>query len=256
MKIAKSLNEKRIIFNKSDTGFIRKTNEDYAWSGTNSVLDSLLIVSDGVGSYEGSDKASEIVSKVFSKSFLSLEYISIDVKKWFEKNIVRAKMIMKEHIKDNGRHMNMATTLVLALIIKKEVHVFWIGDSRAYLIDKKEATQLTEDHNLLNHLLNLNLTHDEIMKYKKHLHSITNSISASTEMAQKYDYLSIPLKSNNFIFLASDGFYNFCQLNNLFDIISDDTNKEVITDELVSNAITNGSNDNISFSYFGLLKES
>ena len=96
---------------------------------------------------------------------------------------------------------------------------------------------------------------DEIMKYKKHLHSITNSISASTELAQKYDYLNIPLKSNNFIFLASDGFYNFCQLNNLFDIISDDTNKEVITDELVSNAITNGSNDNISFSYFGLLKE-
>ena len=28
MRVSKNLNEKRIIFNKSDTGFIRKTNED------------------------------------------------------------------------------------------------------------------------------------------------------------------------------------------------------------------------------------
>ena len=29
MRVSKNLNEKRIIFNKSDTGFIRKTNEYY-----------------------------------------------------------------------------------------------------------------------------------------------------------------------------------------------------------------------------------
>ncbi|WP_412031963.1 protein phosphatase 2C domain-containing protein [Malacoplasma muris] len=246
--------DKKIIFHKSDIGFVRSKNEDYSWSGTNSIMDNLLIVSDGVGSYSGSDKASQIVAKVFIKSFLSREYLSMDIKHWFEKNIQRIKSIMNEHIKTNPFHYHMATTLVLAIVIKKEAHIFWIGDSRAYLVNRKHANLITEDHNLLNHLINMKASESEIYKYGKYLSSITNSISCVNDTKQKYDYEHITLKSNSFIFLASDGFYNFYELNNLYDIISNDSNKDIISDELISNAITNGSNDNISFSYFGIVK--
>lgn len=252
----KNNRDKKIIFHKSDIGFVRSKNEDYSWSGTNAVMDNLLIVSDGVGSYSGSDKASQIVSKVFIKSFLNKEYLGMDIKKWFEKNIYRIKSIMNEHIKTNPFHYNMATTLVLAIVIKKEVHIFWIGDSRAYIINKKNANLITEDHNLLNHLINMKASDHEIYKYGKYLSSITNSISCSLDTKQKYDYENVILKNNSFIFLASDGFYNFYELDNLYDIISNDSNKDIISDELISNAITNGSNDNISFSYFGIIKNS
>lgn len=246
--------DKKIIFHKSDIGFVRIKNEDYSWAGTNDIMDNLLIVSDGVGSYSGSDKASQIVSKVFIKSFLSKEYICMDIKHWFEKNLKRVRSIMLEHIKSNPFHQNMATTLVLAIVIKKEAHIFWIGDSRAYIINKKNVIQITEDHNLLNHLLNMNASESEINQYGKYLSSITNSICLTTETKQKYDYEHVVLKQNSFIFLASDGFYNFYEIKNLYDIISTDSNKEIISDELISNAITNGSNDNISFSYFGIIK--
>ena len=66
---------KKLFFCKSDIGAIRRKNEDYAYSGTNSLLDNLVIVCDGLGSYPGSDKASEIVSKVFIKSFLKHDYL-------------------------------------------------------------------------------------------------------------------------------------------------------------------------------------
>lgn len=258
-KNVKIKNPTTIIYHKSDKGNTRAKNEDYSWAGTNNLLDNLLIVSDGVGSYEGSEKASEIVSKVFIKSFLNLEYISIDVNKWFDKNIIRAKKIMKEHIKSNRKHAEMATTLVLALIVKKEAHIFWIGDSRAYLITKKSASMITEDHNLLNYLININATREQIEGYKNYLNSITNSISCNKHdnSKQKYDYLNFKLKINNFIFLASDGFYNFyTDINNLYDRISNDLNKEYISRELVNAAIANDSNDNISFSYCGYIKES
>lgn len=250
----KNNKNKKIIFHKSDIGFVRSKNEDYSWSGTNSVLDNLLIVSDGVGSYSGSEKASQIVSKVFIKSFLNKEYVGVDVKKWFEKNIKRIKSIMAEHIRTNPFHSSMATTLVLALVIKKDAHIFWIGDSRAYIISKKEASLITEDHNLLNHLINLNLNESEISKYGKYLSSITNSISCNSEAKQKYDYEHLVVKKNNFIFLASDGFYNFYELNNLYNVLSDDANASFSSEELISSAITNGSNDNISFSYYGVVK--
>lgn len=246
--------DKKIIFHKSDIGFVRSKNEDYSWSGTNSMLDSLLIVADGVGSYMGSDKASQIVSKVFIKSFLSNEYIGIPIKKWFERNVKRVKLIMTEHIKNNPFDSNMSTTLVLSIIIKKTVHIFWIGDSRAYIINKKNVEQITEDHNLLNHLINLDMEEEQITKYGKYLSSITNSICAGLSDEQKYDYISLPVKKNSFVFLASDGFYNFYDLKSLYSLISDEYNKEIISNELVNAAITNGSNDNISFSYFGLIK--
>lgn len=247
---------KKLFSYKSDIGTIRSKNEDYAYSGTNSLLDNLVIVCDGLGSYPGSDKASEIVSNVFINSFLGNEYQLDKKEKWFEKNINKAKMLMRDHVIQFNDHIQMSTTIVLGLIVKNEVHLFWIGDSRAYLISKKECQQITDDHNLLNHLISTDTPESEIEKYGSSLSSITNCISINIEEKQKYSYLNLKIKKNNFIFLASDGFYNFYDMNNLYEIISSEhSNKENIANELINTAILNQSNDNISFAYFGLIKK-
>lgn len=247
---------KKLFYYKSDIGSVRRKNEDFAYSGTNSLLDNLVIVCDGLGSYPGSEKASEIVSKVFIESFLKHEYSLSSKETWFKNCIKKAKLLMREHVMQFHDHLQMSTTLVLALIIKDDVHLFWIGDSRAYLITKKECEQITDDHNLLNHLLSIDTPEEEIKKYGDALLAITNCITINIDDEQKYGYLDLKLKKNTFIFLASDGFYNFYDLNNIYDVISyDSNNAENIANELINTAITNQSNDNISFAYFGYIKE-
>lgn len=247
---------KKLFFYKSDIGVVRRKNEDFAYSGTNSLLDNLVIVCDGLGSYPGSDKAAEIVGKVFIKSFLENEYLLSDKEEWFERNIKKAKILMREHVMQFNDHLQMSTTLVLALIIKNEVFLFWIGDSRAYLITKKDCEQITDDHNLLNHLISINTPEEEIKKYGDNLLAITNCITINLDDEQKYSYMNLKIKKNTFVFLASDGFYNFYDMSHLYDILSyDGLNVQNIASELINTAITNQSNDNISFAYFGYIKD-
>lgn len=252
---------KKILFSKSHIG-TRSKNEDYAYSGINKLLDNLLIVCDGVGSCRGSEMAAEIVSKTFIKSFLNQEYLlASSINEWFEINILRAKNSMKEHVLKFNDDLQMCTTLVLALTIEDNVHIFWIGDSRAYLITKKSVDMITEDHNLLNYLISNDATKEEIERQGPNIYSLTNCITISTNEKQKYDYVTFKVKKNSFIFLASDGFYNWYGEKNfdqLYDVLSGldgDSNVENISDNLVSAAMIGKSNDNISFSYLGFLKK-
>lgn len=245
---------KRIINDYSDVGFVRSTNEDFAWSGTNDILDHLLIVSDGVGSYAGSDLAAKVVSRAFIKSFDKKEYLKLDLHKWFNKNILEAKKFLHEHIKSNPFHRNMSTTLVLALVVSGKIHIFWVGDSRAYLLNPNQSLLLTKDHNLLNYLLSINATEEEIKRYANSLSSITNSIDADIHKKQTYDYIELESKKNTFIFLASDGFYNFYKMEDLYNVIVETMYEKKLCKQLVDYAISNGSPDNISFSYLGLIK--
>ncbi|MDE5767577.1 MAG: serine/threonine-protein phosphatase [Malacoplasma sp.] len=246
---------RRVLYSKSDIG-LRQKNEDYAYCGTNKILDNLLIVCDGVGSCKGSEKAAEIVSKTFIKSFLEQEYLYSSTEKWFENNIKKAKLAMRDYILRFADHHKMCTTLVLALTIQDVIHIFWIGDSRAYLISKRDLNQLTNDHNLLNYLINNGASRDEIDREGPNLYSLTNCITMSLNDEQKYDHVSIPIKKNTFIFLASDGFYNFYQdIGSLYDVLSHEGNMENVSEDLVNYALSNQSNDNISFSYIGFLKD-
>ncbi|BAC44352.1 serine/threonine-protein phosphatase [Malacoplasma penetrans] len=246
---------RRVLYSKSDTG-TRQKNEDYAYCGTNKLLDNLLIVCDGIGSCRGSEKAAEIVAKTFVNSFLKQEYLLTNVNEWFEKNIERAKFAMIDHVLRFKDHNQMCTTLVLALSVEDTFHVFWIGDSRAYLIDKKSFEQLSDDHNLLNYLIKTGTPQEEIEAKGKKIYSLMNYISINTKDKQEYDYVSFKIKKNSFVFLASDGFYNFfSDLGSLYDILSHDGNAENLSNDLVNYALNNQSNDNISFSYIGFLKD-
>lgn len=248
MKLKKT---KTIINNHSDPGFARSTNEDFAWSGTNNVLHNMLIVSDGVGSYPGSDVASKMICKTFIKSFLNKDYLKWDINDWFLRTINKSKLEMFEYIQKNRDHKDMSATLVLAIIFKNHIHIFWIGDSRAYFLSLNEARLLTEDHNLYNYLKSINSTDEQIKKYENSLTSITNSIDANFIKHKKYSYICKPFKIDSLFFLASDGFYNFYEMENLFDLIKN-SNSNNLSKALVEKAIINGSHDNISFSYIGI----
>lgn len=61
------------------------------------------------------------------------------------------------------------------------------------------------------------------------------------------------MKKNRFVFLASDGFYNFYQMNSLYQLLCHQ-NQTKMAQQLAQQAVINESNDNITFAYFGLIK--
>lgn len=242
------------FYSISDIGVIRKKNEDYVYHGCNKVLDYLLIVCDGVGSYKGSDFASKITTEAFCHSFHHCDYVAIDKKEWFLKTIQKAKITMQDHVLDYEDHYLMCTTLVMALIEKNSVSLFWIGDSRAYLLTKNKASQLTIDHNVLNMLLAEKQDPVVINAYKSQWLAITKCVQMDLKKPQEFDCHFFKLKPNELLFLATDGFYNFFDCNKLYKIITSNKDSNISGKQLVKDAILNESNDNISFAYYGLVK--
>ena len=60
---------------------------------------------------------------------------------------------IKEYSELEGHGTNMGTTLVLLLTQGSVYNVFWVGDSRAYLLEKEGMRQLTVDHSLVQTLI-------------------------------------------------------------------------------------------------------
>lgn len=243
-----------LISSYSDIGPTRKINGDTAFAGTNNLLDHLLIVCDGVGSYSGSKMAANILTNVFVNSFLKFQYLNSSIDYWFNSMIKTAKHLMNQHIAIYPKDVKMATTLVLCLIINKNANIFWSGDSRAYLITKRKINLLTKDHNLANWMYDKGYTEKEISTYGKRTLALTGCVTADLINEQIYGWKRVKVKKNGIFLLASDGFYNFFDLSNFKSLIKKHRsiviNESSFNQSLVKKAIDNGSDDNISFSYF------
>lgn len=60
---------------------------------------------------------------------------------------------IKEYAESDGMGTNMGTTIVLLLSHGSLYNIFWVGDSRAYMLDKQQMTQITIDHSLVQSLI-------------------------------------------------------------------------------------------------------
>ena len=85
------------------------------------------------------------------------------------------------------------TTFTAAIVRERQLHVFHIGDSRAYLVRNGELQQLTKDHS-----------------YRAGNQYVLSRVLGA-EMQVKIDYYSYGLQPNDLILLATDGVHQRIQ---------------------------------------------
>jgi protein phosphatase len=143
----------------SDVGRVRENNEDYL------LFDAeiqLSLVADGVGGHYGGDIASELAAKTIQgviKDRLNNRgdpYHSETAQRIpsiIQEAIGKAHEAILQRASGDMSLSSMATTIVLGLCCGEHLYIAHVGDSRAYLINKKKITQLTADHSLVANLL-------------------------------------------------------------------------------------------------------
>lgn len=243
--------------NLTDIGAVRQNNEDYAWSGINKYNNMAGIICDGLGGYKGGSAASEITVNVFCERFVNTDlsaYNNEQIYNWMANVIDAARAQISEHIKTNPKLCNMATTLVCALVINLKAYIFNIGDSRCWLIDKNgEASQITLDQNLYNYLTAINAPKETFLKHHDNLYAITQFVGAQTKKIIKPDIFIKTLTKGEYLILTSDGCHNFVNMNKIWTIIKFDSNKlERACNAVISKALSNSSNDNLSIVILGV----
>lgn len=243
--------------NLTDIGAVRQNNEDYAWSGINKYNNMAGIVCDGLGGYKGGSAASEITVNVFCERFMNTDlsaYSNEQISNWMENVITAARAQISEHIKTNPKLLNMATTLVCALIINQKAYIFNIGDSRCWSINKNgEILQITLDQNLYNYLTNINAPKEVFAKHHDNLYAITQFVGAQTKKIIKADVFVKTLQKGDYIILTSDGCHNFIDINEVWSTIKFDSERlEKACNAVICKALSNSSNDNLSIVILGV----
>jgi len=124
----------------------------------------------------------------------------------------------------------MLTTLSAIVIKSTTAHLFHVGDSRIYRLRDGEFERLTRDH------------HRWADSEKSFL-----SRAMGADINVEIDYRSIDVQENDIFFLSTDGVHEFVRTQDLIDLIqSNYDNPERATKEIVTKALENSSNDNVT----------
>ncbi|MBX6371375.1 MAG: serine/threonine-protein phosphatase [Acidothermus sp.] len=131
---------------RSEVGLLRPTNQDAVYAGPR-----LLAVADGMGGHAAGDVASAVT--IASLAPLDDDEPPSDMLGALDQAIRRANEQIRLMTEADSELEGMGTTLTALLWNGSRVALAHIGDSRAYLLRDGELTQITEDHTLVQRLI-------------------------------------------------------------------------------------------------------
>lgn len=243
----------------SDVGLQRRLNEDTIYAGNYATADrpigTLLIVADGMGGHSAGDQASQLAVATIKQNLRSaletgppsddLSWQALLQRVASEAN--QAVLAAAQALGGRG----MGTTLTLALVVERRIHIAHVGDSRAYLINAAGVTsdgatwnQLTSDHSLVARLVDIGqLTPDEARTHPQR-NMIYRSLGSDPNL--EIDTLSHALAPGDHLILCSDGLNNHVEDAEIAKIVLEAQNETAAVRTLIALANQRGGSDNIS----------
>ena len=146
---------------RSELGLHREGNED---SGL--VAPNLIAVADGMGGYAGGEIASSTVIKTLAEFIPVLLTSELDADSrddLFRNSLIDMDRAINLVAQAKPELLGMGTTLTALALASDEIKMIHVGDSRAYRIRDSKITRLSQDHTVVQELLDQGrITEDEI----------------------------------------------------------------------------------------------
>lgn len=205
------------VYGLTDRGLLREANEDCIGITCLKNGITVAVVCDGMGGAAGGQIASSIAEEVFlnemTSFFASAEGESIPdgkrIKAAIKKAIEKANGAVLARAKEDLSLFGMGCTLNAVVFCEQKSRLYYanVGDSRLYMIKKKEIKQLSKDHSYVQMLVdNKEITADEAEKHpKKNL--ITKALGIKDEIEPDIADLRVAKKSEIYFLLCSDGLH-------------------------------------------------
>lgn len=225
----------------SEIGKVRKENED---SYLVSMERGLYAVADGMGGYAGGQVASGIAIRVLDEEVASL--VSPDncsCSEMLLNSLLKANKQILEQGKDE-EYFGMGTTVTAARLFPGKLCIAHIGDSRAYLFREGSFRLLTQDHSLVNELLQKGeLTMEEALNHPRR-NILTRALGVNEQ--PQIDLLDLSVQKGDLLLLCTDGLYNQVTDEEIQEIFTVQDSLKVKVEKMVNLALERGGNDNIT----------
>ncbi len=248
-----SLRNKLRSFALTDTGRVREHNEDSLGSDPDL---GLFVLADGMGGYN----AGEIASGIAVKTIMSLvrEAYAVQSMKYrdtvsglsrpsivLRDAILRANKLIHQTAKTQTQCEGMGTTIVACLFHDNHICVAHVGDSRLYRLRNERFERMTQDHSLLQELVDRGFYTPEEAARSTNKNYVTRALGV--ELTVDVELHEFPTQPGDCFLLCSDG---------LSDMVTDEDlqltlstfghDLQVAGQQLVKLANEQGGRDNIS----------
>ena len=223
---------------RTHVGLKRRVNEDALMIRTER---GLWAVADGMGGHEAGDVASSKIAE-------ALQHLPIvyDVDELVDTAAAALKAVNHELIQlalGDGVPRTIGSTVVALAIAGAEMRCLWAGDSRAYRLRAGKLVQLTQDHSLVQELVNAGMLHPHQAQDHPQANVITRAVGVSEDL--KLEIATGETREGDLYLLASDGLTRVVPDHDLADEMAIGT-LDAIADRLIDLVLQRGAPDNVS----------
>jgi len=263
----------------TDVGLVRELNEDsilavnltqYYESVQTQI--GIYVVSDGMGGEAAGEVASRVSVRAVAE-WMTDKLISASLRSTHEEKIaapthtgglrlaiadgnemattemlrqavVHANREVLAYARANPEERGLGATLTVAMLVGEVLTLAHVGDSRCYLLNGDKFEQITEDHSLVQKMVNTgNLTRSEA-RIHPYRNVIYRSIGADEQI--EIDVIRRKLVSGDVLLLCSDGLNGMLSDDHIRDILMVNPDPNAAAKELVVAANAGGGEDNTS----------
>jgi protein phosphatase len=209
----------------------------------------ILVVADGVGGAASGALASSIAT----------DEILRELHRWWHKvpkrtpesieaalkrGIDTANRAIFQKASESPEHHGMGTTTTLALVLESEAYIAQVGDSRAYLVRKGTARQLTKDQSFVQRLIDAGRMTAKEAAQSEHRNIILQALGPEEKVVT--DFYRVKLENEDYLVLCSDGLSNQVSNEEIGRITRGVGRPDEICEALVEEAIHTGAPDNVT----------
>jgi PPM family protein phosphatase len=216
----------------TDIGRVREGNEDAYLNDA-----PLFAVADGMGGHQGGEVASRLALE-------TLEVLFKNGRGTLADHLREANRAVFERSGRDAAVAGMGTTLTAAVAEAGRLRLAHVGDSRAYLLRDGKLRMLTEDHTLVQRMVE----RGEITEQEAHVHPHRSVLirTIGTEPDVQIDEGVLDAQDGDRILLCSDGLTGMVADEQIERILRDAAEPRDAVRELVRAANAAGGVDNIT----------
>lgn len=145
---------------------------------------------------------------------------------------------------EHQEYRGMGTTATVAGVLGDTLYIAQVGDSRAYLVRRGEARQLTKDQSLMQRLIEAGEITAEEAEVSERRNIILQALGP--EAAVKVDITHQQLRRGDTLVLCSDGLSGLVRDREIARAVADESNLGALCKRLVAEANAKGGPDNIT----------
>ena len=223
---------------RSDTGLVRDNNEDAVYAGAR-----LLVVADGMGGHAAGEVASAAAVDAFRP--LDTQIPAGQLLDALDHAFRKAGSALRDMADGDPALQGMGTTLTAIVVSGSQLGLVHIGDSRAYVLRDGELFQITQDHTMVQTLLDDGkITEDEVASHPQR--SLILRALVTDGRGGDADLQLREVHAGDRYLLCSDGLHEVVGDDAIAAVLRAVTDPDDAARDLVALAIAGGGPDNVT----------